>query len=177
MKNVRTFHVQNWLNEIGKKGLSRNSLKRIKSFISGVFKLAKQQDYFNGENPAKDTAVDPSAPAPEETYAYSLDEINTILAHIPEPARTAFAVAAYAGLRAGEIEGLRWEDYQGSEIHVSRSRWNGYVNDPKTRKSRASVPVIRQLAERLEMHRAKSGLSQMGQCSQPARERPKLLTT
>ena len=57
MKNTRSFHVQRWLNTIGEKGLSWNSLKHIKSVISAIFKLAKQLDYFNGENPAKDTAV------------------------------------------------------------------------------------------------------------------------
>jgi integrase len=156
MKNVRTFHVQNWLNTIGQKGLSRNSLKHIKSVISAIFKLAKQLDYFQGENPAKDTAVSPSAAAPEETYAYSLEEVFSILAHIPEPATTAFAVAAFTGLRIGEIEGLRWEDYHGGEINVSRSIWNGKATEPKTRTSAAPVPVIRHLAERLEMHRMRS---------------------
>lgn len=78
MKNTRTFHVQGWLNVVGQKELSRNSLKRIKSFVSGVFKLAKQLDYFQGENPASDTAVNPAAPEPEETYAYSFEELNSI---------------------------------------------------------------------------------------------------
>ncbi|PYV73672.1 MAG: hypothetical protein DMG97_10825 [Acidobacteria bacterium] len=149
MKNVRTFHVQGWLNSIAERELSRNSLKRIKSTLSAIFKVAKQQGYFDGVNPVMDTAVSASAAEPEETYAYSLEEINAILSHIPEPATTAFAVAAYAGLRIGEIEGLRWEDYRKGEIHVSRSIWNGHEEDPKTRKSRAPVPVIRQLAERL----------------------------
>src|SRR6516165_4524410 len=42
-------------------------------------------------------------------------------------------------------------------MHISRSIWNGRVGAPKTRKGRAPVPVIRQLAERLEMHRLRSG--------------------
>ncbi len=162
MKNVRTFHVQGWLNSIAEKELSRNSLKRIKSTLSAIFKVAKQQGYFDGVNPVMDTAVSASAAEPEETYAYSLEEINAILSHIPEPATTAFAVAAYAGLRIGEIEGLRWEDYRKGEIHVSRSIWNGHEEEPKTRKSRAPVPVIRQLAERLEMHRLRSLNPQSG---------------
>jgi len=162
MKNVRTFHIQGWLNEIGGKGLSRNSLKRIKSSLSAIFKLAKQLDYFDGENPARDTAVNPAAPAPVETYAYSLEEVNSILTYLPEPAATAFAIAAYTGLRVGEIEALRWEDYRGGEIHVSRSIWNGRVSEPKTRKSRAAVPVIQQLADRLEMHRMRSRGAQSG---------------
>src|SRR5262249_48783027 len=157
MKNVRTFQVQGWLNSIGEKKLGRNSLKHVKSTLSAIFKLAKQQGYFDGVNPVQDSAINPSARAPEETYAYGLDEVNAILANIPEPASTAFAIAAYAGLRVGKIEALRWEDYRAGEIHVSRSRWNGHENEPKTRKSRAPVPVIRQLAERLEMHRLRSG--------------------
>jgi hypothetical protein len=40
--------------------------------------------------------------------------------------------------------------------------WNGHVNEPKTRKSKAAVPVIRQLAQRLEMHRLRSGNPQSG---------------
>lgn len=157
LKNVRTFNVQQWLNEIGKRDLSRNTLKHIKSVVSAIFKHAKQQDYFEGENPARDTAVNPKAAEPEETYAYTLEEINSLLAHIPEPAATAFAIGAFAGLRSGEIEGLDWEDLHDGEIHIARSVWNGQESEPKTRKSRAPVPIIRQLAERLEMHRLRAG--------------------
>ena len=92
----------------------------------------------------------------------SLDEINVILAVLPEPASTAFAVAAYMGLRHGEIQGLLWENYRDGEMFVSRSIWNGRISEPKTRKGRAPVPVIRQLAERLEMHRLRCGNPQTG---------------
>jgi integrase len=97
------------------------------------------------------------AAEPEETYAYSLEEIQTIISFLPEPAVTTFAVAAFMGLRHGEIQGLLWENYQGGEMFVSRSIWNGRISDPKTRKGRAPVPVIRQLADRLEIHRLRAG--------------------
>jgi len=142
--------------------LSRNTLKHIKSVLSGIFTLAKQQDYFQGENPVRDAAVNPNATEAQETYAYSLDEIQTILSLLPEPAATAFAVAAFTGLRHGEIQGLLWENYRDGELFVSRSIWNGRVNDPKTRKGRAPVPVIRPLAERLELHRLRSGDRKVG---------------
>lgn len=162
LKDTRTFHVQGWLNQIGAEKLSRNTLKHVKSVLSGIFTLAKQQDYFQGENPVRGTAVNPGAPEPKETYAYSLDEIQAILALLPEPAATAFAVAAFMGLRHGEIQGLLWENYRHGELFVSRSIWNGRVSDPKTRKGRAPVPVIRQLADRLELHRLRSGNPQVG---------------
>ena len=157
LKDARTYHVQGWLNQIGAGKLSRNTLKHVKSVISGIFTLAKQQDYFQGENPARDSAVNPKAAEPQETYAYTLEEIQTILSLLPEPAATAFAVAGFMGLRHGEIQGLLWENYHGGEMYVSRSIWNGRISDPKTRKGRAPVPVIRQLADRLEIHRLRYG--------------------
>lgn len=162
LKDTRTYFVQGWLNQIGAGSLSRNTLKHIKSVISGIFTLAKQQDYFQGENPAGDTATNPEATEPEETYAYSLEEVQSILALLPEPAATAFTVAAFMGLRHGEIQGPLWENYRDGELYISRSIWNGRINDPKTRKGRAPVPVIRQLAERLEMHRLRCGNPQSG---------------
>jgi integrase len=163
LKNTRTYHVQGWLNEIGRAAkLGRNTLKHIKSVISGIFTLAKQQDYFRGENPARDTAISPTATEPQETYAYTLEEVQTILSVLPEPAATPFAVAAFMGLRHGEIQGLLWENFRDGEMHISRSIWNGHVTAPKTRKGRAPVPVIRQLAERLEMHRLRCGNPQVG---------------
>lgn len=153
LKDARTFHVQGWLNDIGKDGLSRNTLRHIKSVISAIFTLAKQQDYFQSENPARDTAINPAAAEAQETYAYTLEEVQSILALLPEPAATAFAVAAYMGLRCGETQGLLWENYANGEIRIERSIWNGRVTAPKTRKGRAPVPVIKQLAERLAVHR------------------------
>jgi integrase len=162
LRDTRTFHVQGWLDRIGADKLSRNTLKHIKSVISAIFTLAKQQDYFQGENPARDTSINPGAAEPQETYAYTLEEIKSILGMLPEPAATAFAVAAFMGLRHGEIQGLLWENYRDGEMYVSRSIWNGRVTDPKTRKGRAPVPVIRQLAERLEIHRLRSGNPKAG---------------
>lgn len=163
LKNVRTHHVQALLDGIvATSKLSRNSLKHIKSVVSGIFKLAKQQAYFQGENPARDTAINPKATEPRETHAYDLDEVQKILARLPEPTSTAFAVAAYMGLRQGEIQGLRWEDYGDGQMRISRSIWNGRTTPPKTRKGEAPVPVIRQLADRLELHRLRYGNPQAG---------------
>jgi integrase len=162
LRSTRTYHVQGWLDQIGQGALSRNTLKNIKGVMGGIFAVAKKQNYFEGENPCRETAINPEAAEPEETYAYTLDEINSILAQLPEPAATAFAVAAYMGLRHGEIQGLLWENYRDGEIHITRSIWNGRITPPKTRKSQAPVPVIRQLVDRLELHRLRSGNPQSG---------------
>jgi hypothetical protein len=116
VKNLRTFNVQQWLDVIGKEDLSRNTLKHVKSVISGIFTLAKNRGYYDGVNPAQGTTIDPDAREASETHAYDLGEIRAILNLLPEPVATAFAVASFAGLRHGELQGLRWEDYRPAEF-------------------------------------------------------------
>jgi integrase len=87
----------------------------------------------------------------KETYAYSLEEIQTMIHLLPEPARTAVSVAAFTGLDHSELRGLRWGDIIGEEIRVSRSVWHHEVGETKTKARTAPVPVIpfvtRMLAE------------------------------
>jgi integrase len=157
MREIRTCDIQRMLDDIAQTGLlGSNSLRHIKSQISGIFSHAKQQGYFDGENPARNTAVPPARPS-EETYAYSLEEIGQILSLLQEPAATIFAVAAFTGARRGEIRGLMWENYKNGEIQITRSIWKGHVTEPKTRKSRGAIPVITPLARRLEIHRLRCG--------------------
>jgi integrase len=51
-----------------------------------------------------------------------------------------YAAAAYTGLRAGELAGLRWSDLdlERRTIHVRRS----YLGKTKTRSSRRHVPIV-----------------------------------
>lgn len=162
-KDVHTYHVQQWLDDISHPGvLGKRSLQHIKCALSAIFKLAKQQGYFVGENPVRDTAIAPNAKAPKQTYAYSLDEIRAILAVLPEPAATIFATAAFTGLRRGEIRGLRWENYCDGEIGVTQSVWEGHTTEPKTFQSRGAVPIIRPLAKMLDSHRLRCANPEFG---------------
>jgi len=144
-----------------KKPLSKNSLARMKSFLSGVFKQAKRLGILDGVNPMMDVST-PEGTRGHDTFAYSLAEVKAIRNAVPEPARTVVLFAALSGLRKGEIAGLRWEDYTGKELRVQRSVWNGIINEPKTKASGAAVPVMRQLADALEAHRER-----MGKLAQP----------
>ena len=122
-------------NQIGYDGiLAKNSLRGIKAFASGIFKEAERLGYFNGPNPVRDVRV-PDGQEPEETYAYTLEEIADILSRLPEPAATIFAIAAYAGLRRGEIEGLQWPDYYDREFIFSEAYGTEKCSDLKRRRA------------------------------------------
>jgi len=83
---------------------------------------------------------------------------------LSEPSAAAVATAAFTGLRLGELRGLTWESYEPAQdeeslgwLNVTRSVWRNTVGDPKTAKSKAPVPVISQLAQRLDAHRKRCG--------------------
>jgi integrase len=83
---------------------------------------------------------------------HSLQEIEELLKALSEPARTIVAVAAFTGLRKSELRGLCWEDFAGDEIRVIRTLWGKHVGKPKTRSSRAPVPVLPFLVRVLQAH-------------------------
>lgn len=172
LRQFRTVSGEQLLASIARNtGLGRNSLKRIKSFLSGVFKQAKRLGILDKVNPMQDVSI-PRAKEPAETYAYSLDEIKRMLAVLPEPAHTVVLTAALSGLRKGEIRGLCWPDYNGKELTVNRAVWNSIINDPKTARSKAPVPVVRELADALEQHRERMGRLAVGHIFQAGNGAP-----
>jgi len=55
-----------------------------------------------------------------------------------------------------------WENYRDGELLIARSIWNGIATDPKSRKSKAPIPIIPKLAAKLEAHRARLGKPKTG---------------
>jgi integrase len=170
LREVKTHHVQFWLDEIARAhGISNTTLKHVKNFLSGVFRHAAQHGYFDGANPVKLAEVPAFAPRGAETKPYSLEDVGAMLKILPEPSATSVAMAAFTGLRLGELRGLTWEAYQPAKdeesfgwLNITRSVWRNTVGDPKTAKSRAPVPVIPQLAQMLDAHRKRCGGPVMG---------------
>lgn len=157
LREFRTVDGEKILESIAKEHkLTCTTLAHIKAFLSGVFRYAKRQGVINSENPMRDVVLPKGKPA-GETHAYSLEEITRMLNLLPEPVSTVVAVAAFTGVRKGELRGLLWENYDGAQVLISQSLWRGHALEPKTRQSKAPVPVIEQLAQRLNWHRCLSG--------------------
>jgi integrase len=141
----------------------RSSLAHLKNLLSLMLDEALRLgcgDAAKG-NPARLVKI-PRAPEGDETHSYSLREVETMLAVLPEPAATVCAVAAFAGLRRSELRGVRWEDYDGEQIMVMRSVWEGFTNEPKTKRSKSPVPVIPRLKAILAAHKLACGNPKSG---------------
>ena len=146
---------------VRQKDLARSSARKLKAILSCVFKFAKQQGVLDGINPMVDVSI-PVCKPPIETHAYSLNEILSMLNVLSGRAHLVVMTAAFTGLRECELRGLRWEEYTGAEISVSRSAWKTHVTEPKTPKSKAPVPVISILADKLNQYRQSLGNPQSG---------------
>jgi integrase len=133
-------------------GIGHTSLLRVRSFLSGVFTYCKQEGILDGVNPMQGVRVK-GRPSKPQMPVYSVSEISDALHQLTEPARTVWIVAAFSGLRVSELRGLRWGDFDGESLHVTRSIWRTHVNAPKTSESEAAVPVLAAIARLLEEHR------------------------
>jgi integrase len=163
LRDFRTSDGQRLLTDIARENpeLCRSTLHHLRSLLSAIFKHAIQQGYLNGPNPIREVGT-PNAPEGEDTYAYSLEEELRLLLYLPQPAYTVAALAAFTGLRRSELAGQLWENYDGGELEVTRSVWEGHVNEPKTKSSKASVPVIPVLARILNAYRDQYGSPKTG---------------
>jgi integrase len=90
--------------------------------------------------------------------ALNVREIRLLLEQLAEPYHTMVLVAACLGLRASEIMGLQWGDFNWAELMllVKRSVVHGRVGETKTEASRLPLPVDPGLAEAFEEQRRRS---------------------
>jgi integrase len=68
------------------------------------------------------------------------------------------ALAGFAGLRRGEIAGLKWEDvdFKNNTIRLVRQYTNGRLENLKTSESEATVPICPKLTVMLKEWRVQS---------------------
>jgi integrase len=126
----------------------RRTLNHIRSLASGVFTHAVNEGRLES-NPWHDVKILGKVRAPKPTHAYTPEAAEAISnALIDNPtAQVVFCLAAFLGLRPGEISALKWQDVEWNDdsvswIHVRRAAWRAFVGTTKTEESVASVPLI-----------------------------------
>jgi hypothetical protein len=189
MREIDMGAAQKLLEKIaGSVSLSSRSLSHIKWFLKAVFDVARIERAYDAGlvNPFAEVKL-PAVRKPRKPTRYaSLDDVIDMIETLDEPAATVVSVAAFAGLRKSEIQGLRWEDLKNGELYVQRTAWRTTKVDEstKTAASKSSVPVIKILSKHLEAHRngfppegfifvgpklgKPAGPSQSGESSHPA---------
>jgi integrase len=88
----------------------------------------------------------------------SVYEIRQLLEELGEPYRTMVLVAVCLGLRASEIVGLQWGDFNWEDqtVPVRRSVVHGRVGDTKTEASLLPLPIDARLGDALQEQRRRN---------------------
>ena len=132
VSDIRGEHIQRFYNELEKEGYALSSIKIVSAILNGCMQQAmtKEQQALFMEY-AKDS------------YLYNL-----------------FAVMLRAGMRNGEIRGLKYSDVDKKKnvIHIQRTlkyiEGQGYFEDtPKTRTSKRDIPLTADLVALLDAQR------------------------
>jgi hypothetical protein len=115
----------------------------IKGLMSLIFKCAQRWQVAEN-NPMDLVRVKDVSKRLERPYVLTTEEFLKLLPHIREPYHTMVLIAGCLGLRAGEIVGLQWSDFnfEKSILLVQRSIVHGRVGDTKKEYSRDSVPLV-----------------------------------
>jgi integrase len=98
----------------------------------------------------------PAANARRERIAGPAEAATLLTALDRSDDRATWACAFYAGLRLGELRGLRWSDVDETAgvVRVERAvDQSGVLIEPKSRAGRRTVPLLRQLRAELALHR------------------------
>jgi integrase len=168
LRDFRTVHGQQLLRDIS---VGHRTLLHIKSFISGVFRHAKQNGVLDSLNPMVDVTV-PKRRADEKKFkgvAYSIEDAERMIEDLEgdalrggdpvklETAGDVIALLSFTGLRQSEARGLRWQDWDeiAQTLMVSRAVWNTHVSGTKNTASENTIPVLPLLRDLLLRRRAR----------------------
>jgi len=169
--SVRAMAVEDWLKRLT---LAPKTRGHIKSLMSTLFKCAQRWELAEN-NPMQLVRVKNVSKRRERPSVLTAEEFHSMLPHIREPYRTMVLIAGCLGLRASEIVGLQWKDFdfEKSTLLVQRGVVHGRVDDVKTEYSRDVVPIAPELAKELLAYRDGCYPTKDGWLfANPATERP-----
>jgi integrase len=158
--SIKPMAVEDWLKHLK---LAPKTRGHIRGLMSTIFRCARRWELVEN-NPMELVRVKDASKRRERPSVLMAEEFHSLLARVREPYRTIVLIAGCLGLRAGEIAGLQWSDFdfKKSTLLIQRGVVHGHVDDVKTEYSRDSVPLAPELVTELLKHRASSYPTEAG---------------
>jgi integrase len=147
LHEIRPMVVEGWLKNLN---MAPKSKVHVRGIMRVIFECASRWELFNDRrNPLETVRVKGGSKRLERPTVLTVEEYETLLGLLHEPARTMVTVAQCLGLRVSEIAALQWDDFDfdKNQLLVQRSCVNGRIDDVKTEYSRDFVPLHESLVE------------------------------
>jgi integrase len=158
---LTTPRVEKFRDDLLEGGASRSLAKKVIGALKSILKDAKRRGNV-AQNVATDVKVDTGGRHKERlkigTHIPSRDDIRRLVDAAPEGrARALIMAAAFTGLRASELRGLRWEDvdlkHNVIRVHQRADRYNK-IGRPKSASGERTVPIGSMVANTLRLWKA-----------------------
>lgn len=149
MKEITRRMVQQYVNLLAD-NVSPKTVRSYLFWLNSVFKTAISEDIIKpNNNPTEHIKLPPKTKAPIE--AYTVDEVNKLLALSVNDDIThlVMGLGFLAGLRRGEMLGLRWQDVDFNKdnamLHIVQTRVVvddvEHIKPPKTAAGKRDIPI------------------------------------
>jgi integrase len=157
LKDITTPMGTKMLGQLANEEQGDRTISHAKWIASGIFKHAIATG-FASSNPWPNAQCLVKTPRPEDTEAYSVTEALGIIAVLDRvDAKLAFALACFVGMRKGEIQGLKWEDFVDGGVRIERAMSRNQEQDStKTGKARMGL-IIEPVKSLLQAWREMNG--------------------
>ena len=138
------------------KGLAEETIKKVRNILRPCFESALEDELIE-RNPFNSNRLEIHTDKGTHHKVFPLDIMDAIKADIPtlpEKERCMMALLSYAGLRVGEVLGLRWSDidFENAILHVKigvthPTRNQPEIGLPKTKASIRDIPMDQALID------------------------------
>lgn len=158
--SIKALEIQEWLEALKRKQkLKDPTLDRQRRIMSSIYRSAQKYDLISGDercNPLN--RVRCSTMSDYDAMTITPQQAFAIWFQLSEPESTLTLLAASTGLRISECLGLQWRDIDSTAqlIHCRRTWTMGKVGRPKSKSSKAAVPLHRILAEYMNAWHSKT---------------------
>jgi len=164
--SLEPLEIEQWLKALKRnEDLENPTLDKIRRVMNLVYKHGQRYGLIprtQESNPMR--FVRCKTTSDYEAMILTPQQAFNVLMQLAEPERTLTLLASATGLRISECLGLQWQDVSSelSQIHVRRTWTCGEVGLPKSKASKAPVPLHPLLAEFMQSWKNTTPYSQPG---------------
>lgn len=127
---------------------AKNTLRGIRVSLSKVLTWAVESNWLE-KNPCSNIKLPDAGKEKTVHRPLKAEQVIAIAERLKEPYSTLVLFLAVTGLRIGEAIGVKWSDFDGDVLTVSRTIYEGEAQSPKSQKSIRSLPIPAVLLERM----------------------------
>lgn len=154
LSQLTPLQIQSFYNDMTAKGLSPRTVRYTHSVLRNALDQAVKWKMLH-QNPAQ--YVDLPRQKKTEMKALSPEQAQRFLEEAVDSRWYAFfSLLLTTGMRPGEALGLKWDDvdYKQGRVSIKRAMTRGgQLEEPKTAKSRRSIPIPKSVVQDLRNHK------------------------